>query len=153
MTVTTVAQPRYPDSLAQAIKERNTRGLLLFNGQGGRIHRLEGDLWAVPAGEGGFWQVNLAAESCPCPDFLYRCTDQETGEAFMPCKHIVAAAIARAKGRDASIPQDHPHACIDGWVYLGYTDDDGAEQVEALPCRRCAEEHAGENLAASRPLR
>jgi hypothetical protein len=33
--------------------------------------------------------------------------------------------------------QDHPHACWDGYVYLGYTDDDGEEQIEKLPCRRC----------------
>jgi hypothetical protein len=36
--------------------------------------------------------------------------------------------------------QDHPHACSDGYVYLGYTDDDGEEQIEKLPCRRCVEE-------------
>ena len=36
--------------------------------------------------------------------------------------------------------QDHPHACWDGYIYLGYTDDDGEEQIEKLPCRRCDEE-------------
>ena len=41
--------------------------------------------------------------------------------------------------------QDHPHACLDGYVYLGYTvvDEETGEavdRVEALPCRRCAEE-------------
>jgi len=42
--------------------------------------------------------------------------------------------------------QDHPHACLgDGFVYLGYTSFDEetgeeVERVEALPCRRCAEE-------------
>jgi len=40
--------------------------------------------------------------------------------------------------------QDHPHACLNGYVYLGYTalDEDGeeVERVEALPCPRCAEE-------------
>ena len=41
--------------------------------------------------------------------------------------------------------QDHPHACLDGYVYLGYTaiDEETGEEierVEALPCRRCAEE-------------
>jgi hypothetical protein len=36
--------------------------------------------------------------------------------------------------------QDHPHACWDGYVYLGYVGDDGEEQIEKLPCRRCAEE-------------
>ena len=41
--------------------------------------------------------------------------------------------------------QDHPHACLEGYVYLGYTAFDEetgeeVERVEALPCRRCAEE-------------
>ena len=41
--------------------------------------------------------------------------------------------------------QDHPHACMDGYVYLGYTAFDEetgeeVERVEALPCRRCGEE-------------
>jgi len=40
--------------------------------------------------------------------------------------------------------QDHPHACMNGYVYLGYTalDEETGEEVErveALPCRRCAE--------------
>jgi hypothetical protein len=40
--------------------------------------------------------------------------------------------------------QDHPHACLNGYVYLGYTvfDEEAGEEVErleALPCRRCAE--------------
>jgi len=43
--------------------------------------------------------------------------------------------------------QDHPHACLNGYVYLGYTavdeeTDEEVERVEALPCRRCGEEGA-----------
>jgi hypothetical protein len=45
----------------------------------------------------------------------------------------------------ASHDQNHPHACLNGYVYLGYTaaDEETGEEVErteALPCRRCAEE-------------
>jgi len=41
--------------------------------------------------------------------------------------------------------QDHPHACLNGYVYLGYTaiDEETGEEierVEAMPCRRCAKE-------------
>jgi hypothetical protein len=41
--------------------------------------------------------------------------------------------------------QDHPHACLNGYIYLGYTAVDEetgeeVERVEALPCRRCAKE-------------
>jgi hypothetical protein len=40
--------------------------------------------------------------------------------------------------------QDHPHACMGGYVYLGYTATDKetgeeVEMVEALPCRCCAD--------------
>jgi hypothetical protein len=42
------------------------------------------------------------------------------------------------------VGQDHPHACLNGYVYLGYTalDEETGEEVErveALPCRRCAD--------------
>ena len=42
-------------------------------------------------------------------------------------------------------PQDHPHACTDGLVFLTYAGfdeefGDEVERVEALPCRRCIEE-------------
>jgi hypothetical protein len=39
--------------------------------------------------------------------------------------------------------QDHPHACLEGVVYIGHlVEEDGeeVERVEALPCRRCAGE-------------
>jgi hypothetical protein len=41
-------------------------------------------------------------------------------------------------------PDGHPPACLNGYVYLGYTTVDEEtgkeiERVEALPCRRCAE--------------
>jgi len=51
---------------------------------------------------------------------------------------------ARDVGVVRDVRQDHPHACLDGYVYLGYTTmdeetGDEVERVEALPCRRCAE--------------
>jgi hypothetical protein len=45
--------------------------------------------------------------------------------------------------RDAA--QDtHPHACLNGYVYLAYTAHDEeigdeVERIEVIPCRRCAE--------------
>jgi hypothetical protein len=42
--------------------------------------------------------------------------------------------------------QDHPHMCLDGYVYLGFTyageDGEEYEAFEAVPCRRCVEESA-----------
>jgi hypothetical protein len=45
----------------------------------------------------------------------------------------------------------HPHACIDGWVYLTYTAFDEAvgdevERMEIVSCRSCAEERNGEGV-------
>jgi len=45
--------------------------------------------------------------------------------------------------RDPAVDH-HPHACLNGFVYMGYTvhDEeigDEAEKLEVIPCRRCAE--------------
>jgi hypothetical protein len=138
-----LAQPAHlaaKERLMRMQQERTTRGLLLYNRERERIHQLDGDVWAVPSSQGGYWRVNLADETCGCQDFRYLCTDRDTGVPFMNCKHIVAAAIARVKARER---EDHPHACTGGYVYLGYTAFDEAtgeevEHYEALPCRRCS---------------
>ena len=41
-----------------------------------------------------------------------------------------------------STPEEIPHACWDGWVFLGFEgeDEDGEEVIEAVPCRRCRPE-------------
>jgi hypothetical protein len=43
--------------------------------------------------------------------------------------------------------EDPPHPCSEGWVHLGYIahDEETGEEVkkiEAVPCRRCAQESA-----------
>jgi len=50
----------------------------------------------------------------------------------MCCKHVLAAAIARAK-------REQPHACLDSWVYLT-VEEDGQEFEITTCCRRCGEE-------------
>jgi hypothetical protein len=34
---------------------------------------------------------------------------------------------------------ERPHACIDGWVFVGYVDEDGEEREASYRCRRCAD--------------
>jgi hypothetical protein len=34
------------------------------------------------------------------------------------------------------------HACVDGWVFVGYIGDDGEEHEISYRCRRCAEDDA-----------
>jgi hypothetical protein len=35
---------------------------------------------------------------------------------------------------------ERPHACIDGWVFVGYVDKHGEEREASYRCRRCAGE-------------
>jgi hypothetical protein len=80
------------DEIKRAILQRTTRGMLTFNS--GRVHQREDDLWAVPSTRGGFYQVDLAEESCPCEDMTFYCS-----ERGIACRHVIAAAIAREKRR------------------------------------------------------
>jgi hypothetical protein len=32
-----------------------------------------------------------------------------------------------------------PHACVGGWVFVGYVDEHGEEREASYPCRRCAD--------------
>ena len=35
---------------------------------------------------------------------------------------------------------EHPHACMDGWVFIGSIDEDGEEHETSYRCQRCAEQ-------------
>jgi hypothetical protein len=55
----------------------------------------------------------------------------------------MATQKSSAHAHPSTEDHDHPHACLNGYVYLGYTvvDEETGEEVErveALPCRRCA---------------
>jgi hypothetical protein len=32
---------------------------------------------------------------------------------------------------------ERPHACMGGWVFVGYTDEHGEEREASYRCRRC----------------
>jgi hypothetical protein len=34
---------------------------------------------------------------------------------------------------------ERPHACIEGWVFVGYVDEYGEEREVSYRCRRCAD--------------
>jgi hypothetical protein len=34
---------------------------------------------------------------------------------------------------------ERPHACLGGWVFVGYIDEHGEEREESYRCRRCDE--------------
>ena len=37
-----------------------------------------------------------------------------------------------------------PHACIDGWVFVGYVDEHGDEREASYACRRCSGSSRGQ---------
>ena len=54
----------------------------------------------------------------------------------------VDTTTVRKNTPEVSSPQDRPHACLGGYVFIGHlAEEDGeeVEVVEALPCRRCAD--------------
>ena len=49
-----------------------------------------------------------------------------------------------ASAHPSTEDRDHPHVCLNGYIYLGYTVVDEAvgeevERLEVVPCRRCAD--------------
>ena len=39
----------------------------------------------------------------------------------------------------SSLERLRPHACIDGWVYVGHIDEYGEEREASYACRRCTD--------------
>ena len=121
------------EAIKQAILQRTSRGMLTYNA--GRVHRLEGELWAVPSTRSGFHKVDLDQEACDCEDFTYY------GSAVgVACRHIYAAAISRARDGGEPHRRDRDHGCAlcmsSRFVFFG-VEEDGEEREEAVPCRRC----------------
>ena len=114
MSETSVAQGKRREREERLARER--RGIALFRERGEEIEHLKGRRWAVPscsAGNPGLYVVDLEAETCECPDF------EKRGDSFA-CKHIYAAAIARARSGECAecarkvpyrelhpVPEDH----------------------------------------------
>jgi hypothetical protein len=50
-------------------------------------------------------------------------------------------SIIREQYPEVPTPEETPHACMDGWVFLGFEGEDEngepAEFIERVPCRRC----------------
>jgi hypothetical protein len=116
------------ENIKQAILQRTTRGMLTYNA--GRVHRLEGELWAVPSTRGGFHKVDLETEACDCEDWTFY-----SSALGVACRHVYAAAIARA--RESRRPRRRGCSlCFGGYVTIT-AEEDGREHAEAVPCCRC----------------
>ena len=91
-TTRQATRPEKAQAKAQTIREHTTRGLLTLNG--GKVHHLEGNLWAVPSSRGGFHELDLEHETCDCEDFAFY--GRYHG---VVCRHIYVSAIANASRR------------------------------------------------------
>jgi hypothetical protein len=69
-------------------------------------------------------------------------THLDTGRIVLYAEAVVNTKPPR---EGPSSPEAHyaslerPHACIDGWVFVGYTDEYGEEREASYRCRRCDE--------------
>ena len=69
----------------------------------------------------------------------------DTAESSAPCAH------PSTEDRDDYVVEAHhsgpgllrPHACLDGWVFVGYVDEYGEERKASYACHRCADGSRG----------
>ena len=64
----------------------------------------------------------------------------DTGESSAPC------ARPSTEDRDDTVEAHYSglerlrlHACMGGWVFVGYVDEQGEEREASYRCRRCAD--------------
>jgi len=67
----------------------------------------------------------------------------DTRESSAPCAHPSTEEPPHEHQDDieahySGLERLRPHACIDGWVFVGYVDEDGEEREASYACRRCA---------------
>ena len=81
---------------------RSKRGFYLWREHGHRITPIGGGKFLVPGVGQDFYEVNLAEETCNCPDYTNRHEEieAETGEYFW-CKHMFAAMVFTIKHPEA----------------------------------------------------
>jgi hypothetical protein len=50
-----------------------------------------------------------------------------------------SAPNAHPSTEDHDHQDERPHACLEGWVFVGYIDEYGEEREASYRCRRCAD--------------
>jgi len=121
MTVTATVRDDPPK-----VSTRESRALDLYRTRGHEIRKVGEDLYLVPSCTGqGSYTVDYRAEACDCPDFERR---------GLNCKHILCVGIRVAKRRSSA---GRPCACLNGFVFVGYVDDNDVEHFASYRCRRC----------------
>ena len=132
-----MAEVRIAQSAPEPTTTRTARALRLYEERGREIERIGEDLYLVPSqdGERAYPVLYGESESCLCPDHQYR---------GVSCVHLLATGIYCAKHRiRPEVLAGDPFAyegsrchCYGGVVYVGY-EENGAEHLEPVPCRKC----------------
>lgn len=129
--------------VAELLRDRTARGLAFFEEHGGEFVEVAPNIVRVPSRSGdGFHDVDIEAESCPCPDYKHRTSKHEVG-----CAHVFGVAIARA--RRSAVRRAVPCGCCGGLFRSRVLVEVLAEHVDAgvlfaagaLVCRPCALAH------------
>jgi len=114
---------------AKAIAERYHKAVELV--EQGRVAPVYGqaDTYCVLNGEGDAYLVQLAQESCTCPDHQYRAK-----KLGIPCKHLLAAALFREQQQDGGRgPKPRRRYRCDVCGYSVESDED----LTGTRCRAC----------------
>ena len=69
----------------------------------------------------------------------------DTRESSAPCAHPSTDDHQddTVEAHYSGLERLCPHACADGWVFVGYTDEHGEEREASYACRRCADGSRG----------
>ena len=63
----------------------------------------------------------------------------DTAESSAPCARPSTEDREDAvEAHYSGLERLSPHACIDGWVFVGYVDEHGEEREASYACHRCA---------------
>jgi len=118
----------------KGLAERYAKAVELV--EAGRVAPVYGqaNTYVVLNGEGYAYLVNLANETCTCPDSQYRAK-----KLGIPCKHAIAAALFAERQQAKPASGKHSRKSANG------ADPEPAEQeaAEHARCERCGQRPAG----------
>jgi hypothetical protein len=66
-------------------------------------------------------------------------------ESSAPCAHpSIEEHDDTVEAHYSALERLRPHACMDGWVFVGYVDEHGEEREASYACHRCADSSSGQ---------
>ena len=69
----------------------------------------------------------------------------DTVESSAPCAHpSIEEHDDTVEAHYSGLERLRPHACMDGWVFVGYVDEHGEEREASYACHRCADSSSGQ---------